>query len=352
MALLIEGGRIPPRWAEHLGQREGATTDEHVVPSDALRIAFINNMPDAALEDTEVQFFELLNSASGATPVCVKLCAIEEVPRGEPGQRHLTAFYAGADVLFKGRFDAVIMTGTEPRSANLRDEPYWQTLANVIDWAENNTTSTVFSCLAAHAAVLHRDGIPRRPLSDKQFGVFESMNTGDHELTRSAPAQVRFPHSRWNEVREDDLLASGYRILTKSADAGADLFVKKTKRSLFVNFQGHPEYGSLTLLKEFRRDIRRFLKRERETFPTMPKGYFDAEAEHLLSEFREQALSDPREERITAFPEAAVASTLQHSWKPSSICIYSNWLRYVTSRKVRVSAFAVATSSHIGSPTL
>ena len=46
-----------------------------------------------------------------------------------------------------------------------------------------------------------------------------------------------------------------------------DSFVKKKKRSLFVHFQGHPEYGAQTLLKEYRRDIKRFLRAERETIP-------------------------------------------------------------------------------------
>ena len=65
------------------------------------------------------------------------------------------------------------MTGTEPRQPDLRNEPYWPALTEVLEWAERNTASTVLSCLAAHAGVLHSDGIPRHRLSDKQFGVFE-----------------------------------------------------------------------------------------------------------------------------------------------------------------------------------
>ena len=38
-----------------------------------LKIALINNMPDAALEDTELQFFELLDAASGDVP-CRSSC--------------------------------------------------------------------------------------------------------------------------------------------------------------------------------------------------------------------------------------------------------------------------------------
>ena len=75
---------------------------------------------------------------------------------------------------------------------------------------------------------------------------------------------MQIPHSRWNEVRADALNSCGYEILVQSAQAGVDLFVKKKKDSLFVHFQGHPEYGTRTLLKEYRRDIKRFLRGERE----------------------------------------------------------------------------------------
>ena len=93
-----------------------------------LRIALINNMPDAALEDTEVQFFELLESAAGDIPVSLKLYSLPELPRGEAGQQHLSNFYLGIEDLLNSRFDGVIMTGTEPRQPDLRNEPYWPAL--------------------------------------------------------------------------------------------------------------------------------------------------------------------------------------------------------------------------------
>ena len=105
----------------------------------------------------------------------------------------------------------MIITGTEPRRPNLRDEPYWPRLTEALDWAERNTSSTVLSCLAAHAGVLHSDGIGRHPLSDKQFGVFDFTKTANHLLTGGTGEPVRFPHSRWNEVQADELTACGYR---------------------------------------------------------------------------------------------------------------------------------------------
>ena len=55
-------------------------------------------------------------------------------------------------------------------------------------------------------------------------------------------------------------------MLTRTADAGVDTFIKQQK-SLFVFFQGHPEYESDTLLREYRRDVGRYIKGETATYP-------------------------------------------------------------------------------------
>lgn len=307
---------------------------------ECIHIALVNNMPDAAMEDTETQFFELMCAASDDLPVHLRLFSLPNVPRNDKGRLRLDRLYFDIEDLWESRFDAVIITGTEPRQQELRHEPYWPALAAVLDWAAENTVSTVLSCLAAHAGVLHSDGVDRHLLDDKKFGVFSCRKTTEHLLTRRAGGRLCFPHSRWNEVRASDLTSRGYAVLTQSAEAGVDLFVKKKKRSLFVHFQGHPEYGKLTLLKEYRRDIRRFLKGERETYPSMPQGYFDAEATELLTAFRKQALADRSPELMSQFPKALEAGALQNTWQLSGSVIYHDWLRYIASRKAESPAFA------------
>lgn len=338
MALLIDGGRIPPRWAEKRSAEKkslhpAGLNVRYDSGTDCVKVALINNMPDPALEDTEMQFMELLDAVSGDIPVRLKLYSLPRVSRADRGLQHLNNFYSGVEDLWNSQFDAVIMTGTEPRQSDLREEPYWHLLTDVLDWAERNTSSTVLSCLAAHAGVLHSDGIRRQPLSYKLFGVFESAKIRDHELTRSAAHILRFPHSRWNEVPEESLTSCGYSVLTRSAQAGVDLFTKQKRKSLFVYFQGHPEYGARTLLKEYRRDIKRFLRRERETYPEMPLGYFDRATIMLLAEFQEAALARPREEQLAFFPETAVAASLENVWQSSANSVYRNWLQYVVSQK-------------------
>jgi homoserine O-succinyltransferase len=338
MPLQIEGGRIPPRWAERITANPKPSPRPKSAP---LRIAFINNMPDSALEDTEMQFLELLEGAAGDIPLRVKFYSLPKVPRAERGLLHLSDFYHGLEDLWTSRFDALIMTGTEPLQSDLRQEPYWHALTDVLSWAERNTHSTILSCLAAHAGVLHSDNVPRHPLPDKQFGVFDSACVQNqdrpnqdhpHELTRNA-APLRFPHSRWNEVRPDALVAAGYTILTQSPQAGVDLFVKQKEKSLFLYIQGHPEYGPLTLLKEYRRDIKRFLRQERKTYPTMPQGYFDRASTKLLAEFRDSCLADPREEQLADFPEALLLKSLENTWQSSAITLYRNWINLIASRK-------------------
>ena len=337
MPLIIEG-RVPSGWAER-GNSRPAPVVSDARRAECVSLALINNMPDSALEDTELQFFDLLDIASDDVLVLLKLYSLTGIPRTDRGLRHLNSFYFGLDDLWNSRVDGVIVTGTEPRQPNLKDEPYWASLTDVFDWAEHNTMSTVLSCLAAHASVLHADGVSRHRLPDKQFGVFDSTKICDHPLSSHVAGQIRFPHSRWNEVRADELTSCGYAVLTQSAEAGVDLFVKKKKKSLFVHFQGHPEYGARTLLKEYRRDIKRFLGRERETYPTMPTGYFDSAATRLLNDFQGTALSNRREETGALFPEAAVADGLQNTWQSSATCVYHNWLEYVESRKTEAVSF-------------
>jgi homoserine O-succinyltransferase len=297
-------------------------------------------MPDLALEDTEAQFVELLNVASEGLKVELRMFCLPGVPRSEKARQHLGTFYFDFDSLCNSEVDALIVTGTEPRQSDLTREPYWGSLVNLLRWAEENTTSTVLSCLAAHAGALYSDGIARQPLANKRFGVFGFETTRPHPLTGASASAISFPHSRWNDLPADALRSGGYQVLTESPAAGVDLFVKKKAKSLFVHFQGHPEYSALTLFKEYRRDVRRFLKAERDDYPGLPCGYFDGSAINRLSAFRKRALTCRAEQTMTQFPEAAITGSLQNTWRASATCVYQRWLQYVASRKTQTRAFA------------
>ena len=121
-------------------------------------------------------------------------------------------------------------------------------------------------------------------------------------------------------------MATGDRL-----SLGTGLRIKKKKKSLFVHFQGHPEYGAQTLAKEYRRDVKRYLRAERQTYPTMPFGYFDEAAASLLNDFRENAVANRREEIMGSFPESVV-ETPSRSWESSAMCVYHNWLQFLMSQ--------------------
>jgi homoserine O-succinyltransferase/O-acetyltransferase len=289
-------------------------------------------MPDAAMEATVRQFLSLLQSAAKGVVVHLKLFSLPSVPFSDWRHQHLSAHYSDFHELWNTCLDGLIVTGTEPRAADLTAEPYWADLAKIVDWAEHNTTTTVWSCLAAHAAVLHLDGIMRSPLPEKCFGLFEHMRMLDHRLLNGQPAQILTPHSRWNELSEQALVSSGYRILSKSSAAGVDIFVKERK-SLFVFFQGHPEYEADTLAREHRRDVGRFLRRERDDYPGLPKDYFDPATLSLLNAFRARAIADRREELMSAFPAEHIFSTASNTWHAQALRTYANWLNYIVERK-------------------
>jgi len=333
-----------PVFVEALGGQP-LWTKKQTVPAQGagvqpIRVALVNNMPDAALEDTELQFFDLLDAASGDVPVVVKLYSLSGVPRTERGLRRLNSFYYDLEALWNSQSNALIMTGTEPQQPSLRQEPYWSNLTKVLDWAEGNTSSTVLSCLAAHAGVLHSDGIERHRLIDKRFGVFEFPQAANHELMHGVRGSIRFPHSRWNEVRADALESCGYTLLTQSAEAGVDCFVKRKKKSLFVHFQGHPEYQAETLFKEYRRDVRRFLRQERETYPTAPVGYFGQEATEVLVAFQQKAMASRNEEVMGDFPEKQLTGSLRDLWRASAAGFYRNWLQMIAEKKTGILSFA------------
>jgi homoserine O-succinyltransferase len=173
-------------------------------------------------------------------------------------------------------------------AANLADEPYWDSFTRVLAWAQENCHATVLSCLAAHAAILSMDGIRRVKRNDKVFGIFECARVSDHPLTAGMASQFRLPHSRWNGVPEEQLTDCGYKVLTRSADAGVDTFIKQQKR-LFVFFQGHPEYESDTLLREYRRDVGRYIKGEAAQVPVdARRSYFDEATVEELTAFQEE----------------------------------------------------------------
>jgi len=300
--------------------------------ASCVSVGLINNMPDSALEATERQFSDLIRAGSRDTVVRLLLFQIPEVPRGDAARRDLAGRYRDIAELWNTQLDGLIVTGNEPKSKTLTDEPYWPALSQVIDWARANTYSTIWSCLAAHAAVFASDGIERRPFAEKLSGVFACTAGETHPMMRGVTLPINIPHSRNNDLAEQDLKAAGYRILTRAPTAGVDAFARQ-EGSFHLFFQGHPEYEPATLLREYRRDISRFLRGERDDYPAAPIAYFDTEAAAWAEAFRARAFAERHGDLIKSFPMRALEAGLAAGWRSAAGAIYANWFDYLKGRK-------------------
>ena len=297
-------------------------------------VGLVNNMPDGALRVTEWQVRDLLTRAAGEAGVAVdlRLFSLPEVPRSATGREHCRRFHEPIAALWRGGVAGLIVTGTEPKAPSLEDEPYWPALARLIDWAEDHTVSTIWSCLASHAAAWRLDRIARQPLPGKLFGVFDCERVSQHPIV-AGPPRWQAPHSRCNSVSEDELRAAGYRILSRSAEAGVDMFARDGD-SLFLFVQGHPEYDATALFGEYRRDVRRYLAGERDEYPDLPDGYFDEAARAELLAFSARAVGRRDPGMLNEFPAESVGAGLTAPWRDAATRIYANWLRHLGERAI------------------
>ena len=77
----------------------------------------------------------------------------------------------------------------------------------------------------------------------------------------------------------------------------------------------------------------RFLRGESEVCPTIPKGYFDAESEAILTAFRLGAIANRGPEFFAGFPTERLANDVRNVWQSTARRIYRNWLLYMEARR-------------------
>jgi homoserine O-succinyltransferase len=328
MTVLLEKRRliVSPGLAPAQLRREDILGHPQHVDVD-LTIGLINNMPDPALQATERQFMRLLRRAAGNVRIDFHCFSLPSVKRSQLAKWRVDQQYTDIADLERLHIDGLIVTGAEPAAASLAEEPFWQELAAIVDWANTNTRSTIWSCLAAHAAVFHLDGIERRRLDTKCSGIYDCFKVADHWLTDDLPSPLRVPHSRFNELRAGDLAARDYQLLTLSPEGGVDIFAKQL-RSQFIFFQGHPEYDALSLEREYLRDIGRFLGHERDTYPAVPAGYFDTDTEESLAGFARRARAERRPALATELPDRTLRPDIATGTEAT--VIFRNWLNYLS----------------------
>lgn len=294
---------------------------EHQVIRE-LHIGLLNMMPDAALEATERQFLRLIGQSNPIAQFHAHLFTLDALPRGDAACMHIDRYYESFDTLRRDGLDALIVTGANVTGEDLSKEPFWEPLIEVLDWAWDNVTSTLCSCLATHAVMQFRYGHRREKQPAKIWGVFEhEVVDKRHPLVSDVNTRFDVPHSRWNDVSREQFESAELHVLAESRDAGVHLATSPDGLRT-VLFQGHPEYDTISLLKEYKRDALLAAQGTLTAHPPFPHRYFDVYTRAVLDEYRARLVRDPE----TAFPEALIAGRLDNTWHDTAEAVVGNWI--------------------------
>jgi homoserine O-succinyltransferase len=297
-----------------------------------LRVGLVNLLPDAALRATERQFVRLVQAALGPHPVEVLRTTLPGLDRGPDVTEALAARYLPVDQLLDACPDALIVTGTNVAVTDVSAHPVFPEMARVFEWAEARQVPLLTSCLASHAWLQSRRGTVRTALPDKRWGVYAHRVTRRvHPLTRQLPPTFDAPHSRHNTVPRREWEAAGLMVVVTTTD-GEVHAAASADGARIVCLQGHPEYDTASLLKEYAREWQRAAAGEREV-PPMPRGYLSAEAERRMTAFCVQAtLARDCGRPLPPFPEDEVVPLLRNTWREPARIFFRNWLDRVARR--------------------
>lgn len=295
-----------------------------------LHIGFLNMMPDAALVATEQQFIRLVGASNQIAQFYVYPFAIPEQTRGAAALEHIEQHYFDFAELREQGLDAMIITGANPVNPTLEGEEFWEPLLDVVDWASGNVASILCSCLATHALVKANHNIERNRLPRKQWGVYSHrINVPEHPLTSQINSRFDAPHSRYNDVSRQQLEEAGLKVLVESDDAGVHLAVSPDQFRA-VYFQGHPEYDAVSLLKEYKREVLRYIGDVRDREPPFPENYFSEDALTIARTYLKSALAAKAGGNIIPdFPDEVLGALVDNTWGDTGKAVVNNWLGLV-----------------------
>lgn len=256
-----------------------------------LKIAIVNLMPTKIT--TETQLLRLLSN----TPLQVEpdLIAMKSHESKNTSYEHLSSFYKSFDEIKDRKYDGMIITGAPVENLNFEEVDYWEELKEIMEWSTTHVTSTLHICWAAQAGLYYHYDIPKYSLKEKCSGVFlHKVNRKTAKLVRGFDSQFYAPHSRYTEVRAEDIKQiKELEILADSEEAGVYIVFSKGGRRIFVT--GHSEYDANTLADEYNRDLQKGIN------PKIPKNYFPDD--------------NPKKAPIVR-------------WKSHASLLFSNWLNY------------------------
>ena len=292
-----------------------------------LHIGLLNMMPDAALQAAERQFMRLVGSCNRVVQLYVHPFAVDVATRSVEAQAYIKEYYEDFDRLQHDGLDALVITGANPAHLHLNEEVFWEPLTEVIAWAREHVCSTVFSCLAMHAYLEQYHGVRRIRLPQKRWGVYSHrVINRAHPIVSGINSRFEAPHSHVYEVNREQVEGAGLVVLAQSETAGVHIAVSPDGLRM-VFFQGHPEYDTGSLLKEFKREVQRFVDGVRDDFPPVPEHYFEREALEIVEAYKDNVLEAKTDSE--EFPEVLISPYVDNTWTDTGKAIFNNWLGLV-----------------------
>lgn len=176
--------------------------------------------------------------------------------------------------------DALIVSGTVPRENSLAEEAFYPELKNVIDFAVQSRTPSIFSCLAAQAYLENVYGVERRKLPQKLYGLFnQSALKPDSCILENIDTNcLDMAVSRGWESDESQILDIArnndqFEIITTSEQTGASLIIDRSDNRNIALLTAHPEYKETTLAGEYDRDLKLWQRGAINAPPEKPQNY-------------------------------------------------------------------------------
>jgi len=147
-----------------------------------------------------------------------------------------------------------------------------------------------------------------------------------HPLVSDVNTRFDVPHSRFNQIDREQFEAAGLHILVESDLAGVHL-AASADRFRLIFFQGHPEYDTISLFKEYKREITRFVKGDRADYPPFPENYFSLITEAILDEHRDWLIAaKTKGAPLPGLPESIVVPNLDNTWHDTAEAVINNWI--------------------------
>ena len=295
-----------------------------------LHIGLLNMMPDKALEATERQFFRLVGQSNQIARFYLHPFTLEELQRSREGREHVRKYYKSFGQIRSDGLDALIITGANVVDPALDRQEFWNPLIEVVNWAYDNVTSILCSCLATHAVLQFRYRQRRVALPAKCWGVYSHrVVERSHPLVAGMNTRFDVPHSRFNAVTPQQFAAAGLKVLAQSDEVGVHLAASEDGLRL-VFFQGHPEYDANSLFKEYKREVLRYFSGETDAYPPYPDNYFSLQTRAILAEYRDRvAAARDNGGDLPLFPEQLISPGLDNTWHDSAESVINNWIGQV-----------------------